>query len=307
MALAPLGSQIFQSIQRGETTWPQIVKQHGRKNALGVLSMLTHARSTERSRELEGVIKAGFQELKKHNLGHVRKKMFTLVQKTDGEVKKVVTARAKGKAPEESHPPLRTVPVTDPKVAKKLKKISVVWEKKAQVREAARRSIPGLAEDKKLEDTSLDSVNLTSCLSDWMPKKPNRKKKAVYATLDESGKVHAIALATMSKKKKKLDFIATNPDDLPLLGTEKAVRGAGSALVRHIAQDAKKMGGKKSLRLDAVSSAIPFYKKLGFKAGSRTHSLRKMSMKKHDLETLVKSKAPTHTMEDKDPSVTDIH
>lgn len=87
------------------------------------------------------------------------------------------------------------------------------------------------------------------------------------------GKVHGIALVSLRDRKQQVYQIATNPENLVVHGGEKGVvRGAGSALIRHVCHEiiVNERCTTKLLKLRAVQSALSFYK--GFESFYKTLS-----------------------------------
>src|SRR5581483_9979863 len=90
----------------------------------------------------------------------------------------------------------------------------------------------------------------------------------IYVAYDASNKIQAIALKDVKKNGKQyLWLIGSNPDNVPLVGNEKVVKGAGTAIIKHIVQEILQMKERRTLHLDSLESSLPFYEKLGFVRG----------------------------------------
>ena len=198
---------------------------------------------------------------------------------------------------EEDHQILFTAQVLCTNQSEQLKKISNIWSKLAVVKAAAAIALENFISEER-KDQILDSIAVCEALISEIPKKPNKTKHAVYVAYDAKGTIYGIALAVLTKKKQNLDLIATNPENLAILGMEKnIVRGVGSALVRHICYDiTENRNLKQQLMLGTVPSAVPFYKKLGFESINKDND---MVLSKTGMIALLQKRPPTHVMQKK--------
>lgn len=199
-----------------------------------------------------------------------------------------------------SYPLLFTAKILNPKVSKRLKAVCKLWNEKAKYKNDIAQSVVAHLDAAKQMIAS-DSANIVDGLKSCIPKKPNKTDDAVYIAYDASGKVHALALVDLSKRKSHhIDLLATNPDNVIILGNETGpVRGAGSAIITHIVHDILQSNAfkKKKLQLTAVPSAVSFYEKLGFKANED----EEMVMKKSEMKKLIEAKPITHQIQNKEP------
>lgn len=199
-----------------------------------------------------------------------------------------------------SYPLLFTAKILHTKMSKRLKEVCKLWNEKAKYKNDIAQSVVAHLDATKQLIAS-DSANIVDGLKSCIPKKPNKTDDAVYIAYDASGKVHAVALVDLSKRKThQIDLLATNPDNVIILGNETGpVRGAGSAVITHVVHDIlhSKAFKKKKLQLTAVPSAVSFYEKLGFTMNEDAD----MVMKKQDMEKLVGAKPVTHQIQTKEP------
>ena len=265
--------------------------------------LITEAKWDENPGQRAAIDK-GMQQLNTQTLKPKVRKKLEIAKTVDAGIQRLNTIEAQGPAAapiQAAHPTLSTARILHAATCKRLKEISQEWSEKARVKNEIAHA--AAAHSKKTTKTlAYNSDNIADCLSAHIPKKPDNKNHVAYAAYDNNMKVHGIALVTFSKKKaQKIDFIGTNPDNLAIVGDEKnIVRGAGSAIITHIAHDIlkKKKYKEKTIELCSLSSAKPFYKKLGFKHLKHGD----MELKKSKMEALVQAKPATHTMQAKEPS-----
>jgi|GEM_PF-6215238 len=149
-------------------------------------------------------------------------------------------------------------------VTTKLEKITKGWRREAEQREyqAVRSHLPA---DKK--DIAEDSRIISDCLH-YQFKRRERNSKDYLAFAPTTKKVEGIATVIRNKKKNtvELKFIGTRPTNVALFPTDHPTRGAGTALLTKIFKDwekSKKLRNQ-NLILEALPSAVPFYKNVGF-------------------------------------------
>ena len=204
-----------------------------------------------------------------------------------------------------SHPTLFTAKILNRKTSKRLKEVCKAWDEKAkQKRDIAEAAVARLDDEK--QSMAMDLQSIVNGIKDCIPKKPNKTDDALYIAYDLTGKVHAIALVDLSKRHtNEIDLLTANPDNVVVLGNEdNPVRGAGSAVITHIARDVfnSKQFARKKLKLSPLPSAIPFYEKLGFSLSKK----EKMVMDKEAMQRLLFAKPETHIIQDKEPKTKSI-
>jgi hypothetical protein len=193
-------------------------------------------------------------------------------------------------------PVLYTARVTSPQIASRLKKIGECWSKKAFLKASTAKALPQLPKEKK--KLANDSFRIAICINSCFPSVPNTIDQSLYVAYDGNGKVQAMALASMSKKyTHKIRYLVTNPDNTEVIGTETPVRGAGSALIRHIAKDGLSLRKTGRIALSSTLSARSFYEKLGFAYGDMGLILTKSKIRR-----LLRGVSATHVMAREEPS-----
>ena len=99
------------------------------------------------------------------------------------------------------------------------------------------------------------------------------KKATLYVAQDDHKNVQGIAIATISKGCNWLEFLVTNPQNIPVHPYEVPLRGVGTKLVAHVVNDI--LQGKKhrckKLHLWARPTSVGFYQKLGFETPLQAH------------------------------------
>jgi hypothetical protein len=83
---------------------------------------------------------------------------------------------------------------------------------------------------------------------------------------DSKGNIQAAATYALEKGHLYINYLATAPWNFT--SDSRAVRGAGTKAIIEAIKLEKQRGGKGEIQLYALDRAIPFYKKLGFKAKS---------------------------------------
>jgi len=211
---------------------------------------------------IQEVAKEAFQALSKLQLKKEYKKRVTCAH--------TLFQTRIAKAPDANTHNLFTTKVTTKKEVKRLKEIMHKWDQIAKTKEHTAKRL-----DKHLKrqnqsfsklDLAEDSEIMTSLMKNIKNRKPE-KNEFVYVAYDSSKKLHAICVAEYDKKAGfELDCLIANPENVIVFDHEKAeCRGAGTAVVRHLVQDI--FSGKrdqKKLSIRSLSSAKPFYEKLGF-------------------------------------------
>lgn len=241
-------------------------------------------------------------DLQKSTLKPDTKKKLDEAVKLDTAVEQLKADKAKGvPAVAAAHPALFTAKILNPKTTKRLHEIAKEWHAKAKFK----KDLSNAAEAQVAKDKR-ELADDSNMLAGWFEKdmkdlKPTKRKDAVYIAYDSAMKVQAMVCASLSKKEtQEIDILATNPDNVVVFGTEQSmVRGAGTAIITHIAHEVlqNKKFKKKKLGLVATETAEPFYKKLGFKENKEGDFV----LKKSKMEELFRNKAATHTILDVEP------
>jgi N-acetylglutamate synthase-like GNAT family acetyltransferase len=151
---------------------------------------------------------------------------------------------------------ITTCQIEKKKNKKLLKKTTAVWKKLALKR---KHNAPYSTKE------TLDDSHFINGLVKKELKKLS-KGVTLYVAQDAHKQVQGIALATIRKDCNWLEFLVTNPQNIPIHPYESAMRGVGTKLVAHVARDI--LQGKKhrckKLHLWARPTAVGFYQKLGF-------------------------------------------
>ena len=194
--------------------------------------------------------------------------------------------------------PLRTVRITEQRQSLQIKRISSLWVQKA-TEKLHRIHNHLICCSREMKNHMQSSLNIAKSLVSHIPADPRERIK-IYFAFDATMKVQAIALTVFEEKGTEITFLATNPDNiLPLESETSAVRGAGSSLVRHIAQDTLRemREDEAEIFLNPSETARIFYEKLGFEPSSSSHT---MVLDARRIHNLVEMKPPFHTMQDDD-------
>ena len=93
---------------------------------------------------------------------------------------------------------------------------------------------------------------------------------------DGNGTIQALANLSLSKNAVYVDYLVTSPWNLPEVKDKRKVKGAGTAMIKHIVQRSIDMGFGGAVELEATPNAEPFYEKLGF-IRSKKEGLMKLS------------------------------
>ncbi len=117
----------------------------------------------------------------------------------------------------------------------------------------------------------------------------------VYTAQDKEKCIQGIALARMYKGYNCLEYLITNPNNIPVSPVGATLRGVGTKLVAHFAKDVLTQKKKESEKLYLLSrpSAVDFYKKLGFKMYPEENhrDLVYMELDRAGMKELVKKSA----------------
>ncbi|MBS0656390.1 MAG: GNAT family N-acetyltransferase [Verrucomicrobia bacterium] len=188
---------------------------------------------------------------------------------------------------DDSHAIIKTSIVKNPKKIKFLQKETKAWSNHAEVRyEIGEFLKKYITKDQRRALESSEIV--VSDIRNSLATKSVRHKK-VYVARDGDNVVQAIAIVAFKAKKNEIKLIATNPENMPVFGYEKATRGGGTALITHIVRDSMQKRHKRGLYLNSIPSAVGFYEKLGFVGRSRTRSdwLKPMVLRTEKMQALV--------------------
>lgn len=101
---------------------------------------------------------------------------------------------------------------------------------------------------------------------DGVIKHIERPSMSVYVASELNGAIQGIALTEVENSTTHLRLLGTNPDNILLLGHEKnMLNRVGSKLILEVVQDILSNSSlRKILQLEASSTAMDFYRKLGF-------------------------------------------
>lgn len=104
-------------------------------------------------------------------------------------------------------------------------------------------------------------------------KKKQNRHYALYVAFDSTRKIQAVLLKSIPSigpfaHVTCVEYLVTNPDNIPLDSEKTRTRGAGTALLKHVAFDMKQSQKSTVLVLSALKGAIPFYKKIGLEEES---------------------------------------
>ena len=146
-----------------------------------------------------------------------------------------------------------------------IQKLFTEWDKVAKKKESqARHSNVGEA----IEKNAGNSAHILEQLQQKFPKKATRD--VPYVALDTTGKVQGIALVVFEKDKgPNLKYLLTNPENIKIEEDDVCFRGAGTALIAHIVREIEDREEVADLFLESITSAKPFYTKLGFELSKR--------------------------------------
>lgn len=294
-----------------DNSWETTLSKTDRTEIFIILVSLISLRALDKTHTFNTFIKKGIHLFETAGFSREHKNRFTLLKKLRREsciphTTRMIQAQIKeyNQAPHDAlqvtkkHPTLFTARIFNKRVVNRLKRIAETWFKKALIKTSAIKALPQWdAKDKK--DLAFDSLRTIIATIAAFPKPTDTKTNSIYVAIDANRKVHAIALVSLENPTSQtINYLITNPDDLEIFGTEKEVtRGAGSALIQHIAQNVLSSKKINKISLASTSSAISFYKKLGFKRRKRL-----MILEKTALKSLVKGAPPTHIPLQKEPS-----
>ena len=163
--------------------------------------------------------------------------------------------------------PLISCKITSPILIERAHQIASLWARVAQEKKELleREPVAYQIMVARLDDLRSISVSIARRIGDAFP----GRSMTLYAAVDTTKKVQGLALALFRKDdKSKISLLAAHPDNVPLPGGAPfQVRGAGTALVRHIAHDLlHSQLPEKTLSLLSTISATSFYNRLGFSA-----------------------------------------
>lgn len=204
---------------------------------------------------------------------------------------------------------IKTCEVKNKESVKQLKKVCKNWQNHASLRTSTGIACK-IPKDKisQLEDSEL----MTEVVKDRLRSSLIKKSK-LYIARDTSNIVQGIAIVSF-KKKNKLKHIVSNPENLPLFGYEQSIRGTGTGLLTQIFQAVLDKGHKKKpLRLDALSSAIPFYEKAHFTFDRKAQTSKKskksltaMIIQPSDMQKFVDTQTANVKIQKKEPDVSKL-
>ena len=113
-----------------------------------------------------------------------------------------------------------------------------------------------------------DSATVIEKMDEVFPIKVARR--VPYIALDQASKIQAIALVRFARNESPLlDFLVTCPDNIALLSSDVPFRGAGTAIIVHLAREIAERDEYEGLFLEAVESAQEFYENLWFTPSTR--------------------------------------
>lgn len=209
--------------------------------------------------------------------------------------------------PQEARPHLTTAKVEKRGNIRKLEKLAGEWNSLAEERkQAALASWLVPQREKNLAD---DSELLTYIIKKQLHK--NQRKTKVYVSYSDDKKIQGIAIACIQDGKKKgcneLKDLATHPQNVAIFGDDMPIRGVGTSLIVTVVKDVlKRKEGCKSLHLEAVNSAVPFYEKLGFTVDTKKkphENVVYMVLRREGMLSLVRQHAPAIDFEKKEPKL----
>lgn len=193
-----------------------------------------------------------------------------------------------------SHPPLFTTRIVSEEGIARVKVICALWERIAH--DTWLRPIKGFLEiDVKNRALACESMELLHDIQqDITLVQTHEKNYSLYIAVDTTKKVQAVALANLYSEDTSIHMLASNPVNLDIKSEEQfRVRGASTALVRHIAHDLllERNDIGLCLSVTAYPGAVPFYEKLGFTSELISNF---MGLTKPGLEALDRSIPETH-------------
>jgi len=201
---------------------------------------------------------------------------------------------------------LTTAKLENRRNIRKLEQVAQEWNTLAEERKQAAFSSWMLPLDVK--SLAEDSELLTYIIKKELHK--HHRKTKVYISYDDNKKIQGIAIACIRKDKKgcnELKDLATHPQNVAIFSNDTPVRGVGTSLVVTVAKDVlMRKKGCKSLHLEAVNSAVPFYQKLGFTIDKKKplhENVVYMVLKKEAMKELIRKNEDFIDIEKKEPKV----
>jgi hypothetical protein len=140
-----------------------------------------------------------------------------------------------------------------------LKKIIMQWYKLAKLR----YETVAIADwhNKELVTRAADSLRVFDEIR--LQVKKDLSNASFYFAYDERDKLQGVALVRSTETYEELECIATNPKNFALFEGETAKKGVGYSLLCQVVSDVY-TASNKSLVLQALPSAVSFYKKFSF-------------------------------------------
>lgn len=194
---------------------------------------------------------------------------------------------------------ISTVSIKDKTKIESIRKMAKYWAEHAAVRmyiaENNMRKEPFTKRELQLLS---DSVNSLSTLKSKLKKNP----KKIYIARDADGNVQGIAMVCL-KNKNKIKLLATNPENLPIIGYEKVTAGVETGLMAHLFKKAlKNTFGNKNVSFKVPPSAIEICEHIGFKASTPNQ----MSIQPSAMKAFVNTLPPGIITEKKEPKLSDL-
>lgn len=135
--------------------------------------------------------------------------------------------------------------------------------------------------DEKHSEEASSSYGIISSIDEVLKKQ--KGKFQLHVALDDTNTIQAIAITQLAKGANKLELLATHPENIEIFGYEKPTRGAGTAIITHLANAIlNKPTGSTKLHLFALDNAKSFYEKLGFIVNPKDpecHVMKRKSMR----------------------------
>lgn len=160
-----------------------------------------------------------------------------------------------------------------------LEKTVELWSKKIIKKVQLAISLPHLS--KELRQIVFDSKNAISYLKNAIPLDLDENEK-LYVAYDSAKSIQGVALIQLKSDTMQLTYLCTNPDTLQIAERSTTIRGTGTALIRHITNEALQHKIEQ-ISLKALPSAVGFYKKFGFEETSTGHDMHTPTATIHSL------------------------
>ncbi|MBS0635633.1 MAG: GNAT family N-acetyltransferase [Verrucomicrobia bacterium] len=193
------------------------------------------------------------------------------------------------------HARLKTVEITSKKNLKTVRAVLANWN----VLSMARMYLALFSS--QFNDSQKESASASDAILATMGESLDENVE-IHVALDEQDQIQAIAFTQLKVGCKYLALLATNPENISIIGYEKPLRGAGTALIAHISNTLLQgQGGCKKLHLTPLPSAIGFYKKLGFVEDPR--HLGSLILSRTSMRELLAATADRVTILKKEPKL----